>query len=132
MVNEKVKWKHIAYAAVGLVVALALIYLVIARPENNAIAAEKQRLAEVEKKVIEAIATKDYELVKAYLIQLRWQYEPRSAGGIGECDMLRQVWRNKRIEYYKLTGENPDNFMNDDKEGETKGLKQQWKEIIGK
>lgn len=131
MSKQEVKWKDIAYLAGGIAVAIAFIFFVIAKPENDAIEAEKQRLAKVEEKVVDAITAEKNELAKTLIVQLRWQYEASSSGGISECNKLRKIWRNKRIEYLKLIGENPDDFMVDDKEGETQSLKEQWKEIVG-
>lgn len=131
MANENIKWKHIGYVAGGLAVALVFIVLVIARPERKAIDAEKQRLEKAEERVIEAIAAGNHELAKALIVQLRWQHEGSTSGGIAECNKLRQTWRNKRTEYLKLIGENPDDFMADEDEGKTKSLKEQWKEVVG-
>jgi hypothetical protein len=131
MANENIKWKHIAYVAGGLAIVIAFIVLVIAQPERKAIDAENQRLERAEERVIEAITAGSNDLAKAMIIQLRWQYEASTSGGISECNKLRQTWRNKRIEYLKLIGENPDDFMVDDNEGKTKSLKEQWKEVVG-
>jgi len=131
MANEKIKWKHIAFVAGGLAIVIAFIVLVIAQPERKAIDAEKQRLEKAEERVIEAIAAEKNDLAKALIIQLRWQYEASTSGGIAESNKLRQTWRNKRIEYLKLIGENPDDFMADEDEGKTKSLKELWKEAVG-
>ncbi len=131
MADKTTQWKHIGYVAAGLLVFFVVIYFLISYPERRAFNAEKERLERVEQQVIDAITAKNNELAKALIIQLRWQYEPRSAGGIGEADKLRQTWRNKRAEYLRVIGEDPEEFIIDENETGSKGLREQWREFIG-
>ena len=131
MKNKKDSKKNLLILAGIVAVGFVFMFLVIASPENKGIAKEKDRLEQAEKQVIDAIATGNTKLAKALLVQMRWQYEASTVGGIEEVNKLRQTWRNKRAEYLILIGENPEDYMINDGEGESKSLKDQWRELVG-
>lgn len=131
MQTTSLSLKKTAYLAIPLLIIIIAGIFLIGMPERKGIKKEKERLEQAETRVIEAIASGNTELAKALSVQLRWQYEASTSGGIDETNRLRQIWRNKRIEYLKVLGLDPEEFVSDEMEGQTKSLKQQWREIIG-
>ena len=124
--------KKAAYLGIPLLLIILMGIFLIGMPESKGIQQEKERLEQAEARVLEAIASGNTDLAKALIVQLRWQYEASTVGGMDETNRLRQIWRNKRIEYLKVLGLDPEEFVTEEMEGETKGLKQQWREMIGK
>lgn len=112
-----------SFIALGLIV----IYFFVEKPENNNIESENERLTNIENRFLEAVSKKDTTMAKALLIQLRWQYEPSTVGGQSEVDELRKIWNNKRKDYLRLIGENPDDYEFDSIK---RGIKAQWEELI--
>lgn len=115
------------YLGSFVLLGLIIMYFFTMKPENDNIESENERLTHIENKLLEAIAENDTTKAKAFLIQLRWQYEPSSVGGQSEVDELRKIWNNKRREYLKLIGENPEDY---DFDSVKRGIKAQWEEFI--
>jgi hypothetical protein len=121
------KWSKFLVLFIFLIVGLFAIQIFIAKPENEGISREKERLHEIETKFIAAVETGDTAKAKLLIIQLRWQYEPSTIGGQAEADALRNIWNAKRKEYLMLIGEDPNKY---NFEIEKKGLKSQWDDLI--
>lgn len=128
MSESGINKQHLTIGVISMLVIFAVIFFFVVKPESSGIKAEEKRLADLESKLIEFLAQKDTAMVKALLIQMRWQYEPTSGGGQSKTDTYRKIWRNKREDYLILIGEDPEQYQFDDSRP---GFKEQWKEFIG-
>jgi len=85
-----------------IIVSLLTILLIIFNPEKKKLEKEKERLIQVEEKIIEAINNEDTLKVKSYLPQLRFQFVGSSIEKIKETEKLTKIWDSKRKEYSKI------------------------------
>ena len=119
--------RNLFYLVLFLAFGIAFLVYFIAKPENEGINKEKERLQAVELQFIDVLAQDDTVKAKLLLVQLRWQYEPSTIGGQSETDALKKTWNTKRKEYLMLIRENPvDYSFEEDK----RGLKSQWDDLI--
>lgn len=126
-VVKNLSWKHILFLAIFLIIGFAFVQIFIAKPENDGIRLEKERLLGIENQLTIAIEKGDTAKAKILIIQLRWQYEPSTIGGQSEVEALRNTWNAKRNEYLILIGDDPGK---NNIETEKKGLKSQWDDLI--
>lgn len=84
------------------------ILLLFSGCEQNNIDSEILRLQNLEKELNKTISENNYNRAKLICIQMEWEYVATTAGAGSKCKKLAEIWDNKRRNYLKLIGFNPE------------------------
>jgi hypothetical protein len=79
--------------------------------EQKNIDIEIERLQSLEKDLIKSISEKKTERAKLICIQLKWEYVATSVGAAVKCKKLYEIWDDKRRNYIKIIGIDPDEIL---------------------
>lgn len=90
--------------ALGFFITLIISFVLIIIFDNKGkeIKQEKERLIQVEEKIVKSIQNNDTSKAITYLPQLRWQVVGSNIGEIKETEKLTKIWDSKREEYYEI------------------------------
>jgi hypothetical protein len=103
--------KHIGFLALMGIVFTTILVLTIGKPEKEGFEKEIKRLNQIENKVVESISNGEKEKALGYILQLNWQYNPSSVGGIQKANKYTENWNLKRRNYLIAIGEDPDKYQ---------------------
>lgn len=105
-VNKKVNYSFSKSLLFGVVMLLFL-----SSCEDKSINKEIVRLQTLEKELIKTISEKNTERAKLICIQMKWEYVATTVGAGAKCKNLSEIWDDKRRNYLKIMGMNPDEIL---------------------
>jgi hypothetical protein len=79
--------------------------------EDKSINKEIYRLQSLEKELNKTISEKNTERAKLICIQMKWEYVASTVGADAKCKKLAEIWDDKRRNYLKIMGLNPDEIL---------------------
>lgn len=79
--------------------------------EQKNIDSEIGRLQSLEKELTKSISEKNTERAKLICIQMKWEYVATTVGADAKCKKLAEIWDDKRRNYLKIMGLNPDEIL---------------------
>ena len=79
--------------------------------EQKNIDAEIERLQSLEKELNKTISQKNIEHAKLICIQMKWEYVATTAGADAKCKELAEIWDDKRRNYLKIIGLDPNEIL---------------------
>lgn len=88
-----------------------LLICLFASCEDKSINKEIERLQSLEKELNKTISEKDTVRAKLICIQMKWEYVATTAGAAVKCKKLAEIWDDKRRNYLKIMGLNPDEIL---------------------
>jgi len=93
-----------------LLFGLILVCLFSSCEQKN-IDSEIGRLQSLEKELTKSISEKNTERAKLICIQMKWEYVATTVGADAKCKKLAEIWDDKRRNYLKIMGLNPDEIL---------------------
>ena len=88
-----------------------LIVCFLTSCEQKNIDAEIERLQTLEKELNKSISEKNIERAKLICIQMKWEYVATTVGAGVKCKKLAEIWDDKRRNYLKIIGVDPDEIL---------------------
>lgn len=79
--------------------------------EQKSIDAEIERLQNLESELVKSISEKNTERAKLICIQMKWEYVATTVGAEVKCKKLTEIWDDKRRNYLKIIGINPNEIL---------------------
>ena len=79
--------------------------------EDKSINKEIERLQRLEKELNKTISEKEIENAKLICIQMKWEYVATTAGADAKCKKLAEIWDDKRRNYLKIIGVDPNEIL---------------------
>ena len=79
--------------------------------EQKNIDTEILRLQGLEKELNKSISEKNTEHAKLICIEMKWEYVATTVGADVKCKKLAEIWDDKRRNYLKIMGLNPDEIL---------------------
>lgn len=79
--------------------------------EQKSIETEIVRLQRLEKELNKTISEKNTDRAKLICIQMKWEYVATSVGADVKCKKLAEIWDEKRRNYLKIMGINPNEIL---------------------
>jgi hypothetical protein len=93
-----------------LIIAFFIVCLFSSCEQKN-IDAEIKRLQSLEKELVKSISEKNTERAKLLCIQMKWEYVATTVGADGKCKKLAEIWDDKRRNYLKIIGIDPNEIL---------------------
>ncbi len=85
--------------------------LFFASCEDNSINKEIERLQSIEKELIKSISQNDINHAKVLCVEMKWGYVATTAGADAKCKKLAEIWDDKRRNYFKIIGVDPEEIL---------------------
>lgn len=79
--------------------------------EQKSIETEIVRLQRLEKELNKTISEKNTDRAKLICIQMKWEYVATTVGADVKCKKLAEIWDEKRRNYLKIMGINPNEIL---------------------
>lgn len=79
--------------------------------EQKSTDTEIERLKTLEIDLNKSISEKNTERAKLICIQMKWEYVASTVGADSKCKKLAEIWDDKRRNYLKIMGLNPDEIL---------------------
>jgi hypothetical protein len=87
------------------------IVCILTSCEQKNIDTEIERLQTLEKELNKSISEKNTERAKLICIQMKWEYVATTAGADAKCKELAEIWDDKRRNYLKIIGLDPNEIL---------------------
>jgi hypothetical protein len=79
--------------------------------EQKSINTEVLRLQGLEKELNKSISEKNTERAKLLCVQMKWEYVATTVGADVKCKKLAEIWDDKRRNYLKIIGLDPNEIL---------------------
>jgi hypothetical protein len=94
--------------------------------EQKNIDSEIERLQILENELTKNISEKNIEHAKLICIQMKWEYVATTVGADAKCKKLAEIWDDKRRNYLKIIGLDPNEILGEKPKTKTKTLEERF------